>query len=145
MSEESVRRDATLAVVRIVLGVVFLMHGWQKYDTTTIDGVEAMFDSMDVPFAYVAAVGVTMLELVGGVAMVLGALARPVAVLFALDMAGAMYFAHAEFGFFVGEGGYEFVLVLGVVSAMFAVLGAGRFSVDSWLARGRTRVSSIAG
>ena len=144
MSEKS-RRDATLAVVRIVLGVVFLMHGWQKYDTTTIDGVEAMFDSMDVPFAYASAVGVTMLELVGGVAMMLGALVRPVAVLFVIDMAGAFYFAHADAGFFVGEGGYEFVLLLGIVSAMFAVLGPGQYSVDSWLARGRTRVSSIVG
>ncbi|MDN5852298.1 MAG: DoxX family protein [Actinomycetia bacterium] len=143
MSESS-RRDATLAVVRVVLGVVFVMHGWQKYDTYTIDGVEAMFDSMDVPLAYTSAVGVTMLEMIGGVGLVLGLLVRPLTVLFALSMAGALYFAHLDAGFFVAEGGYELVLLLGVISAMFVVLGPGRYSVDSWLARGRTRVSSIA-
>ena len=144
MSESS-RRDATLAVVRVVVGIVFVMHGWQKYETQTIDGVEAAFTSMGVPFAYLCAVGVTMLEMFGGVALVFGLLVRPLGVLFSLSMAGALYFAHLDAGFFVGEGGYEFVLVLGVVSAMFGVLGAGRYSVDSWLARGRTRVSSIVG
>ena len=145
MSEEAIRRDVTLAVVRIVLGVVFVMHGWQKYDTQTVDGVEAMFDSMGVPLPYVSAIGVTMLELVGGVALVLGLLVRPLGVLFAANMAGAIYYAHSDAGFFVGQGGYELVLVLGVVSAMFVALGAGRYSVDGWLARGRTRVSSISG
>lgn len=143
MSEESKRRDVTLAVVRVVLGIVFVMHGWQKYDTNTIDGVEAMFDGMGVPFAYASAVGVTMLELIGGVALALGVLVRPLGAVFAATMVGAIYFAHWDAGFYAGEGGYEFVLVLGVVSAMFVVLGPGRFSVDTWLARGRTRVSSI--
>lgn len=145
MSDESVRRDAALAVVRVVLGVVFVMHGWQKYDTDTIDGVQAMFDSIEVPFAYASAVGVTLLEVIGGVALTLGVLVRPLCALFAANMAGAIYFAHADAGFFANEGGYEFVLVLGVVSAMFIVLGAGRFSVDTWLARGRTRVTSVTG
>ena len=145
MSDRQNRNDLALAVVRVVLGAVFLMHGWQKYDTTTIDGVERMFDAMGVPFAYPSAVAVTMLELAGGVALILGVLTHPVALLFVLDMAGALYFAHWDAGFYVSEGGYELVLLLGVVSALFAAVGAGRFSVDRWLENGRTRVSSMTG
>ena len=145
MTDRQKRNDVVLALVRVVLGVVFAMHGWQKYDTITIDGVESMFDGMGVPFPYAAAVGVTMLELAGGVALVLGVLTRPLAVLFALNMAGAVYFAHWDSGFYVNEGGYELVLVLGVVSAMFAAIGGGRYSVDRWLENGRTRVSSMTG
>lgn len=136
--------EAALSVTRVVLGIVFVMHGWQKYDGLTIDGVETMFDSLGVPFPYVSAVAVTMLELAGGVALVLGVLTRPVAILIAADMAGAFWFAHADYGFFVNEGGYELVLVLGVLCGLFAVLGGGRYSIDRWLEHGRTRVSSIA-
>ncbi|MGH3358246.1 MAG: DoxX family protein [Nocardioidaceae bacterium] len=136
--------DIALTVTRVVLGIVFVMHGWQKYDTVTIDGVETMFDSFGVPFPYVAAVGVTLLELVGGVALVLGILVRPVTLLLAADMIGATYFAHWDAGFFASDGGYELVLVLGVFSASFVVLGGGRYSIDRWLERGRTCVSSIA-
>ncbi|UYM03842.1 DoxX family protein [Solicola gregarius] len=145
MSDRSRRYDIALVVVRVVLGLVFVMHGWQKYDTYTIDGVESMFDGMGVPFAYPSAVAVTMLELAGGVALVIGVLTRPIAVLFALNMAGALYFAHWDAGFYATNGGYELVLVLGVLSAMFATVGAGRYSVDRWLENGRTRVSSMAG
>lgn len=136
--------DVALTVTRVVLGIVFVMHGWQKYDTLTIDGVETMFDSLGVPFPYFAAVGVTLLELVGGVALVLGVLVRPVTLLLAADMIGAIWFAHRDAGFFASDGGYELVLVLGVVCALFTVLGGGPYSVDRWLERGRTRVSSIA-
>lgn len=146
MSDEATTaaRELALTVTRVVLGIVFVMHGWQKYDTFTIDGVETMFDSLGVPFPYAAAVAVTLLELAGGVALVLGVLTRAVAILLALDMAGAFWFAHADAGFFVDAGGYELVLVLGVLSASYAVLGGGRYSVDRWLEHGRTRVSSVA-
>lgn len=144
VDESGATRVAWL-VARLVLGIVFVMHGWQKYDDTTIDGVELMFRGLDVPFAYLSAVSVTLLELVGGVGLILGVLVRPLAVLFVLDMLGAIWFTHLDAGFFVADGGYEFVLVLAMLSGLFAVIGGGRYSIDTWLHRGRTRVSSMAG
>lgn len=47
-------------------------------------------------------------------------------------------------GFFAGNGGYEFVLVLAVLSAYFAVIGAGKYSADQILAPRFAGRSSVA-
>jgi putative oxidoreductase len=93
-----------------------------------------------VPAASAAAWFAALVELVGGAALVLG-LAVPVAgLLLLIDMIGAFVFVHAGAGLFVDQGGYELVLVLGAAALLFAVLGAGRYSVDHLLA-GRRRTA----
>ena len=92
-----------------------------------------------MPAAPAAAWFAAVVELAGGVALVLG-LAVPVAgLLLLVDMIGAFAFVHAGAGVFVEQGGSELVLALGAVALLLAVLGAGRYSVDHLLlARRRT-------
>ena len=85
------------------LGFLFAAHGWQKFNEFTIAGTQAAFAKMGVPAAEVAAPVVAILELVGGVALILGVLTRVFAALLALDMLGALFLVHASAGVFVGN------------------------------------------
>ncbi|MDP9498251.1 MAG: DoxX family protein [Actinomycetota bacterium] len=123
-------RDAALLLARIAIGVIFLAHGWQKFFTNGIDGTTRFFTSAGVPVPGLSAWAATVLELVGGGALVLGVAVPVVGVLLALDMLGAFFFVHAGKGIFVAQGGWELVLALGVTSLLLAALGAGRLSVD---------------
>ena len=118
-------------VLRLAVGFVFAMHGWQKFTEMGFEGVAGFFGSLGVPLPFVAAVVVTLVELVGGLALILGLGTRLVAALLAVDMAVALVLVHLPNGFAVGNGGYEFVLVLLAVSVFFALSGPGRLSLDA--------------
>ncbi len=126
-------RDLALLVGRLGIGVIFLAHGWQKL-TSGVGGVAAMFEQAGVPAPGLSAVIAVVIELAGGAAMIIG-LAVPVAgVLIALLMAGAFTFVHVSNGIFVSQGGFEFVLILGVTALLLAAFGSGRFGLDRVLA-----------
>ncbi|MFJ4076114.1 MULTISPECIES: DoxX family protein [unclassified Curtobacterium] len=128
-----------LTALRIVLGVVFIAHGAQKF-AQGIPNVAQGFSGMGVPLADVAAPLVAGLELVGGVLLVLGVATRVVGVLLAVDMVVAGLLAHASSGFYSQDGGFEYVLVLAVGSLVVALTGPGRFSLDAvFLASSRRR------
>ena len=137
------RSTIALAVLRVALGVIFLAHGWQKIFEFTIPGTQASFAEMGVPAAQLIAPAIAFLELVGGAALILGVLVRPVAALLVLDMLGALILVHAPAGIFVQNGGYELVLALAAGAAALALAGAGRFSIDN-LIFGRSRNRALA-
>ena len=136
----STRQSTALLVGRVALGVVLIAHGWQKYFTFGISGVTGSFEQMGVPAAGAAAVFAATVELVGGIALIVGLLVPVVGLLVAVDMAGALLFVHASNGVFVDAGGYELVLVIGALAVVFAGLGAGAYSIDRLLA-GKQRAS----
>jgi len=76
---------------------------------------------------------VAVLETAGGIALVVGALAPLFGLALAANMLVAGLTQHAGNGFFVADGGYELVLLLGVASLAIFVAGAGRLSVDAAL------------
>lgn len=127
-----------LVILRVVTGLIFMVHGWQKYSEFTIPGTQASFAGMGVPMASIAAPVVATLELAGGAALIVGFLTRVFAALLTLNMLGALVLVHAAAGFFVTNGGYEFVLMLGTAALGIALLGPGRFSLDHALFTRRT-------
>ncbi|TDD76244.1 DoxX family protein [Actinomadura darangshiensis] len=118
---------------RIVLGVVFVAHGWQKLHDEGHSTVAASFDHLGIPLPGLAAVYGTWVELLGGLALIVGVLVPLAGVLIALDMAGAFWYVHMGKGLFNQEGGYEYVMVLAAACLLLAFTGAGRFSVDALL------------
>ena len=132
-------RDLVLLIARVGLGVVFIAHGWQKYRTNGIDGTAAGFDQMGVPAPTRSAYYATAVELIGGAALILGALTTVAGILLTLDMVGAFAFVHLSNGPFVADGGWELVVVLGLAALTLAAVGAGRFSVDSAVTRTGSR------
>ena len=134
---ESTPASVGLTVLRVVLGITFLLHGWQKFSEWTIAGTQAAFAEMGVPLAELAAPAAAAVELVGGLLLVLGLGTRVVAALLALDMLGALVLVHLAAGFFAADGGVELVLLLGAASLLYALAGAGRWSVDHVVAAKR--------
>jgi putative oxidoreductase len=128
------RYDLALAIIRVVVGVVFFMHGWQKFFTMGMEGVGGFFGSLGVPAAGLMAVVVSLVELLGGLALILGVGTRIAAILLAADMFVAFLLVHVANGFFVSEGGYELVLLLFAGAVGLALSGAGSLSVDNNLA-----------
>jgi putative oxidoreductase len=128
-------RDLVLLIARVGLGVVFIAHGWQKFRTNGLDGTAAGFDQMGVPAPTLSAYYATAVELVGGAALVLGALTTVAGVLLTLDMVGAFAFVHLSNGPFVADGGWELVVILGLMSLTIAAVGAGRYALDPILVR----------
>jgi putative oxidoreductase len=121
--------QAALGILRIVAGVIFMAHGYQKFFSMGIPGVTGFFDQLGIPLAGIMAIVVATFELVGGFALLIGLFARFAAVPLALDMAGAIFFFHAKNGFFV-PAGIEFVLLLMASAIAVAIAGPGKFSVD---------------
>ncbi|MEU7817919.1 DoxX family protein [Pseudonocardia sp. NPDC049154] len=133
-------RDVVLLLGRLVLGLVLLAHGWQKVVTNgpgaTIEG----FSGMGIPVAPAAAVLTMLVEIVGGLMLVVGAFTAVAGVLAALVMVGAGLFVHAD-AFFAADGGWELVGVIAAGTLVLAAAGAGRFSVDHLVAARRTPVA----
>jgi putative oxidoreductase len=126
-----------LLALRVVVGAIFAAHGAQKIFEFTIPGTVGSFAGMGVPFAEIAAPAIAFLELVGGILLILGLLTRPIGILLTMDMVVALVLVHLPAGLWVGDGGYEFVAVLGVAALALALTGAGRYSVDGAFLRGR--------
>ena len=127
--------DVALLLSRLAIGFVLLAHGWQKYSDYTLDGTTAAFGDMGVPAPAAAALFATVVEIVGGIALIAGLLTPVAAALNIVNLAGALVIVHVTNGVFVDDGGYELVLALIAGLIVVLALGAGRFSVDELLAR----------
>ncbi|MBX0301118.1 DoxX family protein [Cryobacterium sp. 1639] len=127
-----------LLVLRLAVGAVFIAHGAQKVFVYGFAGTSGSFADMGVPLAEVAGPVVALLELIGGVLLVLGLGTRIAAAALAVDMLVATLLVHLTAGIFVAEGGYELTLVLGATAVALVLAGAGRYSVDAALAQRRT-------
>ncbi|EHK87447.1 DoxX family protein [Saccharomonospora azurea] len=122
-------RDLLLLLARVVVGVVFIAHGLQKFLEWGIDGTAASFEQMGVPLPGVSAWIAALVETLGGAALLVG-VALPVAgVLLAAVMLGALFMVHLEQGFFASAGGVELVLLLAAAALALGFSG-GRYSVD---------------
>jgi putative oxidoreductase len=115
--------------LRLVVGLVFVMHGAQKLFGFGLAGTAGFLGSQGIPLPMLAAVVLIAVELLGGLALILGAATRLVAAALAFDMLVAILTVHLRAGFFVPDG-VEFVLTLFAGCLALIGLGAGLWSVD---------------
>jgi putative oxidoreductase len=125
--------DWGVAVLRVIVGFTFFMHGWQKLFQFGLPGVTNAFTQMGVPLPGVTAPLVSVLELVGGALLILGLLTRPAAILLAIDMLVATLLVHLPAGFFLPNG-VAFVLLLLAGAVALVLTGPGAFAVDRIIA-----------
>ncbi|GAB3702908.1 DoxX family protein [Corynebacterium nasicanis] len=126
-------RDAALLLLRIVLGTVFVAHGWDKLMFTGLTETTGQFSAWGVPQPKLSAWLVMGTELLGGALLVVGLLTTLIAGLLALLMVAAIWFVHVDGGFFTATGGIEYPVVLVAALLMVVVFGSGRVSLDGVL------------
>ena len=126
-----------LLVLRLAVAAVFIAHGAQKVFVYGLAGTGGSFADMGVPLAEIAGPVVGLVELIGGVFLVIGLATRLVGVALAVNMIVATFLVHFSAGIFAAEGGYELTLVLGASALALVLSGAGRLSVDAVLTRRR--------
>lgn len=130
-------RSIALLVSRVILGVILIAHGIQKFAEWTLAGTGQAFAGMGIPLPAVSATVAATIELAGGILLILGAFTPIVGVLVFGQMLVAAVLVHIGNGIFVTDGGWELVGAIGAGALALAAAGAGRWSVDALLL-GRT-------
>lgn len=122
-------RDYAPFVLRVVTGLIFAVHGWQKLQNG-LPGVTGMVDSLGFPFPALFAVLLIAAELGGGILLILGLFTRTSATFTAIVSVFALVLVHLPNGFSLATGGYEYILLLLAASISLMFTGAGKWSLD---------------
>jgi putative oxidoreductase len=126
--------DAGLALLRAVVGAIFLAHGAQKIFVFGFDGVAGAFGQMGIPMAGILGPFVALVEFFGGLALITGLLTRVASLGLLSTMVVAILQVHLRNGFFAPTG-FELPLSLLGSTALLVVTGAGSWSFDSLVGR----------
>jgi len=141
---------------RLVIGYGFMVHGWAKWSRGPAAFAE-LLKQVGVPLPLANAWLVTLLEIFGGLAVLMGAFVAVVSIPLILSMLGAMLTVNIKYGFsavntigltpegpLFGPPGYEINLlyIAGLVALILG--GAGPLSIDSRRKRRRQRRSGAA-
>jgi putative oxidoreductase len=121
-----------LLLVRVVIGSTMMVHGCNHWrGGGKIAGTARWFTGLGLKNGVLQAWMSVVTELGAGFLLIVGLLTpfACAAVISVMLIAGLL--AHRRNGFFVFKDGYEYVLVLSVVSLALAVIGPGRFSLDN--------------
>lgn len=123
-------------LLRVIVGVTMLAHGWNHaFGGGRIAGTARWFASIGMRHARWQALVATVTELGAGALLVLGLLTPLAAAAVVGSMVVALVANHIRNGFFIfrpGEG-YEYVLMIIVVSVAAGASGGGAWSIDNAL------------
>jgi putative oxidoreductase len=126
-------------VLRVPIGLILAAHGAQKlfawFGGYGLEGTGQWMASIGLEPGYLMALMAGSAEFFGGLALALGVLTRPAALLTAFTMLIAIFSVHIDNGLFMSNNGYEYALTLLVAAVALAIQGGGRFSMDALLSQ----------
>src|SRR5262249_27182467 len=135
--------------IRLMVGYGFFAHGWAKLARGP-DGFAAVLAAMGIPMPALAAWATTLVELVGGIALMVGVAMLPFCIPLAAVMLTAMVGVHLRYGFSsirlmsigsagaqFGPIGYELNLLYLPCLLRLLVARTEPLSMDRWLAARR--------
>jgi len=127
---------STLAL-RIPVAIIFIAHGAQKlfawFGGYGLEGTGQWMASVGLEPGYLLALLAGSAEFFGGIALLIGLLVRPAALMLSITMLVAIFSVHLVNGLFMSSNGYEFALALLAISISLMFSGAGKFSLDNVL------------
>ena len=115
-------RPYALAALRIIAALLFIEHGTQKLFGFPASQMEGSLPTLMLVAA--------LLELVGGILVLIGLFTRPVAFILSGQMAVAYFMAHAPSSFFPALNGGDAAILFCFVFLYLVFAGPGALSVD---------------
>ena len=123
-----------LTVLRIFVGVIFAAHGSQKlfgwFGGGGLTGTAQWMESIGLGPGTLMAALAGGTEFFGGLALIIGLLARPAALGLSFTLLVAIFSVHIHNGLFMANNGYEFALALLGGTVAVLIEGAGKLSID---------------
>ena len=117
--------EFTLALLRIVAGLLFWQHGARKLmgwlGGNQVESIASLMGTAGI------------LEFAGGILMILGLFTRPVAFLLSGQMAVAYFMRHSPQAFWPIMNGGELAALYSFIWLFFSMNGPGAFSLDGWM------------
>lgn len=117
--------DAGIAILRVVLGLIMVAHGWPKLKN--IKGTAEWMRQTFKPGIFWAVV-VSITEFIGGLFLIVGLFTQVVAVIVAIQFLVIIIAMNFKKGL---VGGYELDLLILAAALALMVLGGGHYSLDS--------------
>lgn len=131
--------------LRLVIGIIFIVHGGQKlfswFGGGGIEGTTAFFSSLGIAGSGVFAWIVGIAEFGGGIFILTGFLTELSALVLIIDMIVAISKVHWSKGFFVTDGGFEYTLLIIASLLALMVSGQGVLSLDRFITRQKKNLS----
>jgi len=128
------KQQLAALILRVVFGLMFLIHGISKFQGG-ISNTVGYFDFLGLPgfLAYAIAI----IELVGGVLLIVGLGTRVISGIFVVIMLGAIFSAKLSFGLLGNDvsAGYELELVYVTIGIYFALVNPINLSLDEKLSK----------
>ncbi|HKZ07904.1 MAG TPA: DoxX family protein [Methylomirabilota bacterium] len=117
-------------VLRIALGVIFVMHAYYALFELGPRGAVALLRSLSLPAPEIGAWYLILAHGLGGLLLILGVVTRWAALANLPIMAAAFFLIHLRHGFFIGKGdGYEYVLLVLAATLAQVFLGPGALAL----------------
>ncbi len=129
-----------LLLLRLTLGLVFILHGAQKlfsaFGGHGLTGSAQFMNTLRLRPAKFWATAAALGEFLGGILLVVGLFTPLAALLIIAVMLVAIMKVHIHKGFWNSQGGYEYNLVLAAIAVVLGLTGAGAYSLDTVFALG---------
>jgi putative oxidoreductase len=125
------------AIIRFIVGAILIYHGYGKLFVSGVAPVaEHVVVPLGLPMPMAWAYLLGILEFFGGIALAVGFLVRPIALMLTIEfiIITAWHWGNG-YVFASPHGGYEYPLVLTIVYAAIFFRGAGRCSIDRMLGK----------
>lgn len=139
--------------LRLIVGYGFIVHGFAKLSRGP-ETFAVVLHTLGVPMPFLLSWLTTLVELIGGVAILTGAFVPIVSLPMAIVLITALFKIHLPYGFFsvklvevaetgtkFGPVGYEIILLYLAGLAAIVLGGAGPLSIDQWRSSRRYRAT----
>ncbi|HPS20808.1 MAG TPA: DoxX family protein [Candidatus Omnitrophota bacterium] len=131
--DKGMARDMALFIIRMALGVIFVAHGAQKlfgmFGGIGLEGTTKMMEGLGFVHPFRMALVWSLLEFVGGAALILGFLSRYAAGFLTVLMIVSIWKINLAYGFFVQNGGYEYSMLIIGSCLLIILMGSGSWSI----------------
>jgi putative oxidoreductase len=127
--------DVAYTLMRIAVGAILLMHGIGKLHMGVAAVATNIMAKNGLQPAFAFAAAATALETIGAVCIIIGLFTRFFAAALAIEMAIGLLSVHLAKGFAASQGGFEYILLIGIVMFVVAIRGGGPYSADRLIGR----------